>query len=87
MILICETLLYYGVKSIMFYFIINLSILVDGKHEHRRKVVLVVSTIASLVLVMLVAFCIYMIKKIYKGKFLGQNTFLLHKDYKHLQTQ
>ncbi|XP_040860853.1 G-type lectin S-receptor-like serine/threonine-protein kinase At4g27290 isoform X2 [Glycine max] len=40
----------------------------DGKHEHRRKVVLVVSTIASLVLVMLVAFCIYMIKKIYKGK-------------------
>ncbi|TKY66370.1 G-type lectin S-receptor serine/threonine-protein kinase [Spatholobus suberectus] len=40
-----------------------------GKHGHnRKKVVVAVSVIASLVLVMLLAFCIYMNKKIYRGK-------------------
>ncbi|RDX96533.1 G-type lectin S-receptor-like serine/threonine-protein kinase, partial [Mucuna pruriens] len=39
-----------------------------GKDAHRKRVILAVTIIASLVLVMLLAFCVYMIKKKYKGK-------------------
>ncbi|KAK7405361.1 hypothetical protein VNO78_06610 [Psophocarpus tetragonolobus] len=40
----------------------------DGKHGKRKKIILATSVIASLLLVMLLAFCIYMTRKRYKGK-------------------
>jgi len=54
-----------NVESLVLSFFVDLLVCVDGNHGRRKKVIVVVWVITSLVFVMILTFCIYMTKQRY----------------------